>query len=277
MVRVNAVSVLLFALCILASGCSSHYVAPVESDTTEASTAPAPVSRLPAPRGPAPEAYRIVSGDTLYSIAWRYGLDYKELARWNGISPPYTIYVGQRLRLEAPPNASAPSGARVARQPAAAPAPSSATPSREVVVRLPPANNVEPSSLDKPEPVRPANSKIRWQWPARGKITNADFVIGQRGINILGSRRQPIVAAAPGQVVYSGSGLVGYGKLIIIKHDDTFLSAYAHNETILVREGARVVGGQQIAEMGSTGTKQIMLHFEIRRNGKPVPPMQYLP
>jgi lipoprotein NlpD len=120
-------------------------------------------------------------------------------------------------------------------------------------------------------------SDIKWQWPARGKVVAADSVLGERGINILGTRGQPVVATAPGHVVYSGSGLVGYGKLIIIKHNDTYLSAYAHNDRLLVAEGAQVAGGQQIGEMGSTGTRRVMLHFEIRRDGKPVPPLQFLP
>jgi lipoprotein NlpD len=118
---------------------------------------------------------------------------------------------------------------------------------------------------------------IAWQWPAQGRVESADSVLGERGINIFGARGQSVRAAAAGRIVYSGSGLVGYGKLIIIEHNDTYLSAYAHNDKLLVAEGARVVGGQQIAEMGSTGARQVMLHFEIRRGGKPVPPLEFLP
>ena len=124
---------------------------------------------------------------------------------------------------------------------------------------------------------RRVSDPIRWQWPAQGRLQAIGIGSGKQGVEIVGEIGQAIRAAAAGQVVYSGDGLVGYGRLIIIKHDDTYFSAYAHNRRLLVREGIRVSGGQPIAEMGSTGTNQVKLYFEIRRNGKAVPPRDYLP
>ena len=125
--------------------------------------------------------------------------------------------------------------------------------------------------------VAASSDPIRWQWPAQGRLQAIGIGSGKQGVEIVGEIGQAIRAAAAGQVVYSGDGLVGYGRLIIIKHDDTYFSAYAHNRRLLVREGIRVSGGQPIAEMGSTGTNQVKLYFEIRRNGKAVPPRDYLP
>ncbi|MGQ0657632.1 MAG: peptidoglycan DD-metalloendopeptidase family protein [Chromatiales bacterium] len=270
------VSFLLALSGILTHGCSSHYAAPVE-DVTDYPTASAMPAEPPPVRAAAPrDEYRIVAGDTLFSIAWRFGLDYRLLAHWNNIGPPYTIHPGQRLHLKPP--ATLPSSAPLASNRASTPPPPApAIAARREMDSIPATRPAPQVSTPPPRQLPAASSKILWQWPARGKIVSASSVLGQRGINILGARGQPIMAAAPGEVVYSGSGLVGYGKLIIIKHNETFLSAYAHNDRLLVGEGARVIGGQQIAEMGSTGTRQVMLHFEIRRDGKPVPPIQYLP
>ncbi len=258
---------------ILLHGCGgSGTLAPVEDDNSDPTIRAVPVE-LPPKREPAPPSdYRVVAGDTLFSIAWRHDADHRELARWNGIGPPYVIYPGQRLLLRTPPAPPAAPAQRTARTDSVPP-PSvvAATPhvgAQPVPPRVPATPTRKPPLFAAP---------IRWQWPARGKIISARSVLGQRGINILGERGQPVTAAAPGEVVYSGSGLTGYGKLIIIKHDETFLSAYAHNDKLLVGEGTQVSGGQQIAEMGSSGSRQVMLHFEIRRDGKPVPPTHYLP
>lgn len=214
--------------------------------------------------------YTVHRGDTLYSIAWRYDIDVKDLARWNGVSPPYTIYPGQRLRMS-PPAASA--GTQVAtRDPVAS------THKSPVHSPQTSSSNSPRTTLPVPDDSRPA-SALRWQWPADGpviKTFSADST-GKKGISIGGTPGQPVRASADGTVVYSGSGLIGYGQLIIVNHNKNYLSAYAHNQRILVREGDRVTAGQQIAELGSTGTDRPMLHFEIRLNGKPVDPLKYLP
>ena len=209
-----------------------------------------------------PVYHRVKWGDTLSSIAWRYHKDYRDLARWNGIAKPYRIYKGQRLRLF-PPFRSERSSAKGLRRPQKTAATLARAPLRKTKI---------PSS-DR----RGSATSIEWQWPAQGKLLRSGMVRAKQGLEILGWEGQPIRAAAPGTVIYSGDGLRGYGKLIIIKHNPIYLSAYAHNSRLLVREGATVFAGQQIAEMGHTGTMHVKLYFEIRQNGKPVPPLHYLP
>lgn len=266
------------ALIAALAGCSGRYAAPIEEELPE-EPEPARVVRPSTPARAAPGEYVIQHGDTLYGIAWRYKLDYQLLARWNRIGPPYRIYPGQRLRLTAPSSAAAAA-------PAAGASNAKPATGATAVRSAPAATGVSPSPRRTPAATASASRAsgavrtvggITWQWPAQGRAESADSVLGERGINIFGTRGQPVRAAADGRIVYSGSGLVGYGKLIIVEHNDTYLSAYAHNDKLLVAEGARVVGGQQIAEMGSTGTRQVMLHFEIRRGGKPVPPLEFLP
>lgn len=223
--------------------------------------------------GVVPATHVVRAGETLYSIAWRYDRDYREIAALNGIDGTFRIYPGQQLRLQGkplavpppPPHVPPEKAPVVVRQPAVLP---SAEPSR---------SNPDPG-VKKMAPVS-VSDKLEWRWPVEGGI-RAGFSsqpLGNKGIDISGKRGEPVNAAAGGVVVYSGTGLVGYGKLIIIKHNDKFLSAYAHNEQLLVKEGAKVKVGQKIAELGSSGTDREMLHFEIRRDGKPVDPLQYLP
>lgn len=200
--------------------------------------------------------YRVVvPGDTLYSLAWESGRDYHDLAAWNHIPPPYTLHPGQRVRLY-PPRAAAPPPAR-ARSAARAP------------------------KRDKPHAAparRPPAARVgRWVWPAHGTLLNYASAAARNGIDIAGRRGQPVVAAAAGRVVYAGSGLRGYGRLIIIKHNETYLSAYAHNDKLYVKEGEVVKAGQHIADMGDSGAERVALHFEIRKRGVPVDPLQYLP
>lgn len=267
-VRSLAAAALLAAL----NGCSGRYAAPLDEELIEEAE-PAPVVRPSAPARAAPGEYVIQQGDTLYGIAWRYKLDYQVLARWNGIGPPYRIYPGQRLRLSPPAATAAPAIGASTRKAATA-----ATAVQPAAVSPPPRNPPAiAATASRASGAARTVGGIAWQWPAQGRVESADSVLGERGINIFGARGQSVRAAAAGRIVYSGSGLVGYGKLIIIEHSDTYLSAYAHNDRLLVTEGARVVGGQQIAEMGSTGARQVMLHFEIRRGGKPVPPLEFLP
>ena len=208
------------------------------------------------------QTVRVQRGDTLYGLAFRNGIDFRDLAAWNGIGSPYTIYPGQTLRLY-PSSGSRPSTGTAATGAAPRPAPPPAT----STPKLPPPQ------------AAPVNSGFSWRWPADGHVIGR-FVAGdatRQGIDIAGSGGQAVRAAADGVVVYSGAGLVGYGELIIVKHSEAWLSAYGHNRKRLVNEGQNVKAGQQIAEMGSTGAAREMLHFEIRYNGKPVDPQQYLP
>lgn len=252
-----------------------------------------------------PSDYQVERGDTLYSIAFRYGLDAKRLARWNGIDSPYTIYPGQRLRLREGPGGPAPgrttpaarAGTGVTTEPLAeAPggpddsrerdretAPEAAPETREAPAREPappePERRPEPEPAPEPGAAETAQGPLKWQWPADGPIlsTFADGDSSRNGIDIGGQAGAPIRAAAAGEVVYSGSGLIGYGELIIVKHDKALLSAYGHNRNRLVQEGDRVQAGQKIAEMGDTGAPRAMLHFEIREDGSPVNPQKFLP
>ena len=199
--------------------------------------------------------YTVKKSDTLYSIAWRYGLDYKELASWNKIDVSAPIHPGQRLRLIKPKQQTA--SAAASSKPAGQQKKSTAsTGGSDIVYRNP----------------------GKWIWPTRGKTLNTFLAsdLDRRGIDIAGKLGQPIVAVADGKVVYSGNGLAGYGNLIIIKHSDTYLSAYAHCQERLVREGMSVKAGKTVAKMGRKDNTA-KLHFEIRRNGKPVDPMKYLP
>lgn len=230
------------------------------------SPARAPVEGRQGPaveRSPA-DIHTVRRGDTLYSIAWAHGLDFRDVARWNTITPPYRIYPGQRLSLAAPSASAA-----AARRPTVKESPAKPPPS----ARPPPPARQPPSSAP-PKTVGP----LKWQWPATG-LLEARFGGGggSKGIDIAGRQGTAIIAASAGKVVYSGGGLRGYGKLIIIKHNNTHLSAYAHNDQLLVQEGEWVNGGQRIARMGQSGTTRVKLHFQIRRNGQPVDPLLYLP
>jgi lipoprotein NlpD len=243
------------------AACSSQPInAPVGVRGTQEVTGPAPVKRQPA-RSTSGH-YTVRHGDTLYSIAWQHGLSYRVLADLNGIRSPYTIYTGQRLRV------------RAATPRAAASKPATAEPGPPA--ESPPSRPSQPVlAAEKPLPAAVSN----WVWPAQGKLLRGfqPDSPGKKGIDISGRRGQPVMAAAEGKVVYTGSGLVGYGRLIIIKHNDSLLSAYGHNSKLLVKEGERVKAGQVIAKMGSSGTVGTRLYFEIRKDGKPVNPLRYLP
>lgn len=206
-------------------------------------------------RGGQSRIYTVNKGDTLYSIAWDHGHDYRTVARWNGIDPPYTIYPGQEIRMYPAPTATRSTG----RSTPVAPAPTA------------PAAAQSDEADD--------NRPMQWQWPVKGKIVNtfSGSDPGKKGLDIAGNMGQSVEAAADGKVVYSGSGLRGYGNLIIIKHNTTYFSAYAYNSKLHVRENDVVEAGQHIADMGNNGSGPAMLHFEIRRNGKPQDPVKYLP
>ncbi|WP_408004311.1 peptidoglycan DD-metalloendopeptidase family protein [Zestomonas carbonaria] len=220
--------------------------------------------------------YVVQRGDTLYSIAFRYGWDWKALAARNNIASPYTIRVGQVIRFDGRPPATG-NVARTTPAPAAKPAApvAPATPARPTAAAPAP-----PAATPAQTPIQPvARSASGWAWPANGPLIARFSSNGSlnKGIDIAGELGQPVLAASDGSVVYAGSGLRGYGELVIIKHSDTYVSAYGHNRRLLVREGQQVKAGQTIAEMGSTGADRVKLHFEIRRQGKPVDPLQYLP
>jgi lipoprotein NlpD len=223
-----------------------------------------------------PASYKVARGDTLFSIAWRYGLKYQDLAKYNNISTSYKIYPGQVIRLDIPSKVVV-NGTQHRAGTAAVNGQTQAS-----------ANSTySKNNRSKYQTVNPAESKKTlhqagapsWQWPSRGAILKhfAGAATLNKGIDIGGKLGEPVLAAASGQVVYAGSGLRGYGKLLIIRHNDTFLSAYAHNNRLLVKEGDFVKAGQKIADMGSSGTDGVKLHFEIRRDGTPEDPLRYLP
>lgn len=275
-------------------------------------------------------SYQVVHGDTLYSIAFRNKVDFRDLAQWNNIQAPYTIWPGQVLRLS-PAGGSGAKPQAVAAAPVVvpahkpAPAPAAAPPPAEPMFEDVPANTAEagkpapaasaprPASTGTTTPAVPTSTVVPvagaptqspatqpappppaavapspggtrsqggvvWRWPADGQLGKR-FQSGDAipGIEVLGKAGDPIRAAADGVVVYSGNGLVGYGELIIIKHSDSFLSAYGHNRKRLVKEGQKVTAGQQIAEMGATGASRDELQFQIRKDGNPVDPLGYLP
>lgn len=228
--------------------------------------------------------YRVVSGDTLYAIAFSHGLDYRRLASWNGLRAPYTIYPGQNLRLTSPPEnrsakaADASSSARNETRPKATPPPASAT-TRPAPVPAPKPPTSASSQRTPGTGASSASGSGRWLWPANGRIIRGFSPTdpSRDGIDIAGSEGDPVRASAAGTVVYSGDGLKGYGELIIVKHDDRWLSAYGHNRKRLVAEGEKVNAGQKIAEIGRNDRNEEVLHFEIRSNGRPVNPLDQLP
>lgn len=339
------------------AGCATTPPAPVDDIALDGRAPPravAPVSEVRTP--PPPAMHRVAAGDTLYSIAFKNGLDYRELARINRIDAPFRIFVGQELRLADPPPrvevavTALPAGDTAAtvtalpeapsRKTTAAPpppnvrvdpravrtaplptneppttasAPAKPPPSNSVAAAAVPAPAIVPvpaapppvtaaqvpatdpvavapksgalapgantTAVAAPGPVTPVlnSGGISWRWPASGKVVGT-FVAGdqtRQGVDIAGSAGANVAAAADGTIVYSGNGLLGYGELVIVKHSTSFLSAYGHNRKRLVKEGDTVKAGQVIAEMG--GSNREMLHFEIRRNGKPVNPLEYLP
>ncbi|MEI6302904.1 MAG: peptidoglycan DD-metalloendopeptidase family protein [Betaproteobacteria bacterium] len=274
--------------------------------------APAPAAAAPSRViDTRPETYVVKRGETLYSIALDQGLDYRELAQWNNLSDPNRIQVGQALRLRAPVGAAqvtpitapgsvesralgtqpqgtqpqAAVGDALKTEPKAGKRPYSeenfAAMQRGGETRAQPAPQSAakpaPQAPPQPAPAQDDDDKVDWGWPTSGKVIAGFSEATNKGIDISGKSGDPVLASAGGRVVYSGQGLRGYGKLIIVKHNNTYLSAYAHNKELLVKEGQTVVKGQKIAEVGNTDADQVKLHFEIRRLGKPVDPAKFLP
>jgi lipoprotein NlpD len=279
----------LLLLSFVLDGCSSRGSAPVYNrSAAEPSTrvvAAQPSSSSARSRPPAyPRSYHLVQpGDTLYSIAWRQNLSYHQLAAWNGIRPPdYQIFPGQRLRLKPPARRhNAPTVRKP--QPRVAPTVQPPATTRVKPATPPPRVRQQPvvvtSKPKQPDPTAKA-LKLAWDWPTKGRVVQT-FSSGddtRKGIWIDGRIGQAVSAAEAGKVVYAGNGLVGYGNLIIIKHDRTYLSAYGYNSKLLVREGDVVKKGDVVAHMGAPNIGgQPVLHFEIRRQGKPVNPLALLP
>lgn len=315
----------LWLACLALAACATSQPAPVIER--------APAVRKTEPASPAakksaapekdwrPSSYTVKKGDTLYGIGMEFGYDYKEIAQWNQLAPPYVIRVGQQLRLSEPPPAATPAEAtadtvvttplKMDEAPVAKPL--DGTPVAKALDEIPvftepkalktpyggkpavasasisPAKHPEKTdpeiageapkaATEKPTTLAANDESVEWAWPVSGKIlASFNDNSGSKGVDIAGTRGQPVHAAAAGKVVYSGAGLRGYGKLVIIKHNKTYLSAYAHNSQILVKEGQEVARGQKIAEVGDTDTDRTKLHFEIRKLGKPIDPMRYLP
>ncbi len=274
------------ALVLALAACSSRPLtkAPVEDRGTAARSgaisAAGPSSAQPASNKPLPGAenagkpgfYSVKPGDTLIRIGLDSGQNWRDIVRWNGLDNPNVIEVGQVLRVT-PPGSAGGDGV-VARPITSAPAVT--------------ANPLSPQGMASAKPIEPAPTQpaskppageddIVWIWPAQGSPVAGFDEVKNKGLDIAGKAGEAVLAAADGRVVYSGSGLRGYGNLIILKHNNTFLTAYAHNQTLLVKEDQNVKQGQKIAEMGSTDADRVKLHFEIRRQGKPVDPAKYLP
>lgn len=272
---------------------------------------PAPAAAKPSPQQadqPRPETYTVRAGDTLFSISLEFGFDYKEVATWNNLNDPSRIFVGQVLRMTPPRGAAtAPlrsAGGSIDSQPLDAagkpPAAAGVARSEPRGVRVPYSDQAfAQMSGAKPEPALKADAKpepkaepklpvaeakalppgdeVDWMWPATGKVVATFNDSTSKGIAIAGKAGQPVLAAGPGRVIFSGTGIRGLGRLIVIKHNERFLSVYAHNRELLVKEGQTVTRGQRIAEMGDSDTDQVKLHFEIRRLGRPVDPLSLLP
>ena len=310
---------------LVLAGCSTTQVAPVVDGTLNK---PSAVKRISIPskvRDWRPVAHTVVKGETLYSIALEYGLDYRELSDWNRLGDVNLIYVGQSIRLTAPaglPPVAKEGAQTTVMKSAVVTTQTLADPvsiTLPLAIKLPysdsaiaqlkqmdaksvetPSAELKPndskSSVTKPvvseqtklaaplPPIKdlilkePDDTTLDWMWPTQGRvITEFSEAKTSKGVDIAGTAGQAVYAAAAGKVVYSGSGLRGYGKLVIIKHNAMYLSAYAHNQQISVKEGQIVVRGQKVAEMGSTDAELVALHFEIRQMGKPVDPLKYLP
>ena len=300
---------------LVAAGCADNPPAPIETRSAitgsakSSGQAPVVADARDHPSDLVPgEPYTVIPGDTLYSIAFRLGLDYRALALANDISSPYTIYPGQRLNTVPdnrlvlspepnPPVAATESPKVAAARPAApvakpsSPVPAQPTPKPKpktapgnsqstavVVTKEPkPTPVVKAAPRPSPPPTKELGPVSRWLWPSSGGVERAFSSVLHKGIDIAGKRGDPVTVTAAGVVVYAGTGLTGYGALLIVKHNEQFLSAYGHNDAMLVAEGTEVAAGQQIATMGSTVTDTVKLHFEIRRQGTPVDPLRLLP
>lgn len=306
--RPQTAILMLFAAVI--GGCAAPRPAPVIDRLPQAPVAkpaakpPATAAAKPAPAAPEQargDSYTVKPGDTLFSISLEFGQDYREVAAWNNLTDPSRIFVGQVLRMTPPRGAvTAPlrtPGAPVESQPldAAKPAVAGGARVEPRGVRVPYSDQayaqlsgvkpeapkpevkpeVKPPATDS-KPL-PAGDDVDWMWPTAGKVVAPFNESSNKGIGIAGKAGQPVLAAGAGRVIFSGTGIRGLGRLIVIKHNERYLSVYAHNRELLVKEGQTVTRGQRIAEMGDSDADQVKLHFEIRRQGRPVDPASLLP
>lgn len=210
-----------------------------------------------------PGYYTVKPGDTLIRIGLENGQSWRDIRRWNAIDNPNQIEVGQVLRVVPP---------------AGTPAPAAAVTRPVTSATAAPSNVPAPAASPAPTEAAGSEDAVAWSWPVQGGQVLAGFDdVKNKGLDISGAAGDPVLAAADGRVVYAGAGLRGYGNLIILKHNNTYLTAYAHNQTLLVKEDQTVRKGQKIAEMGNTDADRVKLHFEVRRQGKPVDPAKYLP
>ncbi len=276
---------LALALAAAVSGCSmsSSSRAPVEDrtvGTTPRTNGVDPATLPGAENAGKPGFYTVRPGDTIMKIATEVNQPWRDIARWNNLENPNLIEVGQVLRV-VPPTGSTMAAAPL---PETRPTPGSAANPTPVKPSVPVATQTTPGVTPAPTapsaPPAPASAgadDVDFIWPANGALIAGFDEAKNKGLGIAGKAGDPVLAAADGKVVYAGAGLRGYGNLIILKHNNTFLTAYAHNQTLLVKEDQNVKKGQKIAEMGSTDSDRVKLHFEIRRSGKPVDPARYLP
>lgn len=243
----------------------------------------APISSVPQPSNASISHHVVAKGDTLYAIAWRYNLDYKNLSKINNINPPYAISPGQIIQLH---GVASRVTHRVSRAQKQVPIEHS-KPAAKMPPSKPPTPKISTSNRSEKRTVNTAVARstsvnsgpLVWIWPVKGEVISPFNVTGKlnKGIDIAAKLGESVRAAADGEVVYAGSGLRGYGNLIIIKHRNSYLSAYAHNSKLIAKEGDVVKKREKIAEVGGSGTNAVKLHFEIRRDGVPVDPLRYLP
>jgi lipoprotein NlpD len=300
---------------LLLVGCADNPPAVIENRSVAAVDVPPEVRQTNAnrpdygPNLPAGPDYVVEPGDTLYAVGFRLGMDYRTLANLNEIDPPYVIRVGQSLKTAPDAElANAPAVPETTATQFHSQQPASATSGERAVVgavkstvestagkataSAPEGERVAATTkptATQPEPGPPSHSLStartpppnapvdHWSWPAQGKVSRAYSAERHKGIDLDGERGAPVMATAAGVVVYAGTGVTGYGALLIVKHNDTYLSAYGHNDALLAAEGQQVDAGQVIARMGSTSSDSVKLHFEIRRNGRPVNPTSLLP
>ena len=246
-------------VCVALTGCaydSFHYGAS-RSSASSAQVRPVPSSGV----------HRVKSGDTLFSIAFSYGLDYRKVARINGIGSPYTIYPNQKIRLRGSPKSFSSKRQSTA----------STNPRKVVTKTASTQRNVAKKSVSKSN--IPTKKVANWQWPVSGAVKKgfSNAGVSSKGIDIKGNDAEHVKAAADGVVVYAGNGLIGYGNLVIVKHNEVYLSAYAYNDRILVKEKQTVRMGDSLAVIGGKGTERPLLHFEVRRDGQPIDPLRVLP
>jgi lipoprotein NlpD len=267
------------------SGCANkNRPAPVEDRSPNAARAPAKMVAS-ADNAGKPGYYSVKSGDTLIRIGMDNGQSWRDIARWNNIENPNLIETGQVLRVTPPEETGVVvrpvSSTNVVTSPAPANTASATAPASNTATVRPPASAANPPNASTPAnnltSSDSAEDTVSFQWPTRGNVLAGFDEVKNKGIDIAGKAGDPVLAAADGKVVYAGSGLRGYGNLVILKHNNTYLTAYAHNQSLLVKEDQAIKRGQKIAEMGNSDADQVKLHFEIRRQGKPVDPAKYLP